>query len=76
MTKKYMKPSIAFQKLAMSSEASAGCTMELNFAEFYCPVLIPEWGETVFTEANCDWSNDDHYICYHVPSVGSNVFGS
>ena len=76
MKKSYIKPSIAFQKLAMSSDLSAGCTMELSSAEFSCPIMIPEWGETVFTESNCDWSNDDYYICYHVPTAGSNVFGS
>ena len=38
--------------------------------------LIPEWGETVFTEQNCDWSNDDYYVCYHVPTAGTNIFGS
>ena len=76
MAKNYVKPNIAFQKLAMSANLSASCSMDITFAEFVCPILIPEWGETVFTQQNCDWSNDQYYICYHVPTAGSNVFGS
>ena len=76
MAKIYQKPSITFQKLSMSSDFSAGCTYNVNFAEFACPILIPEWGETVYIENACDWSNDDIYICYHVPTAGTNVFGS
>ena len=76
MAKNYVKPNIAFQKLAMRSELSVGCTMDITFAEFVCPILIPEWGETVFTQNTCDWSNDQYYVCYHVPTAGSNVFGS
>ena len=72
----YIKPTITLEKLSMSSELSASCEFDINFAEFYCPILIPEWGETVFTNQNCDWSNDDYYVCYHVPTAGSNVFGS
>ena len=60
----------------MGSELSASCAMNVNFAEFVCPITIPEWGETVFQEHNCDWSNDDVYICYHVPTASMNVFGS
>ena len=61
----------------MSSDLSTGCSLDLAFAEFACPLLIPEWGETVFTDAlQCDWSNDDFYVCYHVPTAGSNVFNS
>ena len=76
MKKTYAKPNIAFKKLAMSSNLSSGCQIEQTFAEFSCPVLIPEWGETVFTQSNCDWSNDDYSICYHVPTASGNVFGS
>ena len=76
MAKKYVKPVVAFQELSLGTDVSAGCTMDITFAEFFCPILIPEWGETVFTEHNCDWSNDDYYVCYHVPTAGTNVFGS
>ena len=72
----YSKPTIAFQKLSVSADISAGCSMQVSFAEFSCPIMIPEWGETVFTANNCDWSNDEFYICYHVPTAGTNVFGS
>ena len=76
MANMYSKPNITFQKLSMSSDLSAGCTMQISFAEFSCPIMIPEWGETVFTADNCDWSNDEFYICYHVPTAGTTVFGS
>jgi hypothetical protein len=76
MKKKYIKPMISFQKLAMSSEVSGSCAMEITFAEWVCPVLIPEWGETVFQQDNCDWSNDTGYVCYHVPTISTNIFGS
>lgn len=76
MKKRYVKPLISFEPLALSSTLSASCEFDISYAEFSCPVLIPEWGETVFTEQNCDWSNDDIYICYHVPTASSNVFGS
>ena len=74
--KQYIKPTISFEKLAMSSSVSAHCEFNITFAEWVCPVLIPEWGETVFQQYNCDWSNDTGYICYHVPTISTNVFGS
>lgn len=74
--KKYTKPSVGFTQLTMNAALSTGCAMEITFAEFFCPVLIPEWGETVYQEHNCDWSNDDFYICYHVPTLATNVFSS
>lgn len=77
MAKRYTKPTIAFQNLSMGTDVSAGCSMDITFAEFFCPVMIPEWGETVFTEvSDCTWYNDEIYICYHVPTMDSNVFGS
>ena len=75
MAKQYVKPVIAFEPLELNSDFSSGCTVELQFAEFSCPVLIPEWGETVFNNT-CDWSNDDFNVCYHVPTASFNVFGS
>ncbi len=78
MAKNYIKPFVIFEKLTTSNPTSAGCSLNVDFAEFSCPITIPEWGETIFTNTNadCDWSNDDFYICYHVPTAGSNVFGS
>lgn len=76
MKKTYQKPAISFQSLAVSTDLSAGCAYEVNFAEFVCPVLIPDWGMTVFTERDCDMSNPDDFICYHVPTASFNVFGS
>lgn len=78
MAKKYVKPIISFQQLSMGADLSAGCSFDSSFAEFSCPILIPEWGEYVFSTdiVGCDWTNDDFYICYHVPTAGSNIFGS
>ena len=75
MAKKYVKPAIQFQKLNMSASLSAGCAFSATFAEMDCPVMIPEWGETVFNADNCDISGDE-FVCYHVPVASSNVFGS
>ncbi|MBQ6021535.1 MAG: hypothetical protein IJR51_10820 [Clostridia bacterium] len=79
MANNYIKPFITFEKLSMSNPTSASCALNVSFAEFSCPILIEEWGETVFATTSsprCDWTNDDFYICYHVPTAGSNVFGS
>ena len=76
MGKKYVKPSITFSKLSMGTEVYGRCATEINCAEFVCPVIIPELGETVFQENNCDWASEDMYVCYHVPMANMNVFGS
>ena len=76
MKKKYTKPTINFEDMSVRSGVSASCAMQITFAEWQCPVLIPEWGETVFQEDNCDWSNDSGYVCYHVPTISTNVFNS
>ena len=76
MNKKYNKPVIEFRSLATSA-ASTTCELISEFAEFSCPIMIPEWGETIFADIRvCDWTNDSGYICYHVPTAGSNVFSS
>ncbi|MBQ6268059.1 MAG: hypothetical protein IJK64_09870 [Clostridia bacterium] len=75
MARRYVKPAISFQRLDMSASLSAGCALSATFAEMDCPVMIPEWGETVFTERNCDLYGDE-FICYHVSAANSNVFGS
>ena len=67
---------IAFEKLSMNSSSGGGCALSATFEQFVCPVLIPEWGETVFASNTCDWYNDDGKICYHVPTISTNIFGS
>ena len=75
--KKYIKPTVSFESLIMSADVSAQCHLDITFAEWVCPVPIPEWGnETIYQEWNCDWSNDSGYVCYHVPTLTTNVFGS
>ena len=76
--RKYVKPAVSFQSLSMSSGVSSGCSLGQNFAEYSCPVLVPEWGLTFFGESNCDYSTPDVYdmVCYHVPTAGGNVFSS
>ena len=74
--RRYIKPTVTFETLALANDASGSCVFEITFQEFVCPVLIPEWGETVFQEYNCDWSNDSGFICYHVPTISTNIFGS
>ena len=77
--RKYVKPEIEFQDLALNSDLCSSCIMEMTFAEFSCPILIPEWGETIFTMDNCDIAGDGvdgSEICYHIPTLDGNVFGS
>ena len=78
MAKQYIKPFICFEPIAMNSDLSGGCSIDAEFAEFSCQVHIPEWGgETIFTDSlNCDWSNDEGNICYHISSISTTVFGS
>ena len=79
MARNYIKPMLTFEKLSLNNPASANCSLNADFAEFSCPIMIEEWGETIFaanSSPRCDWTNDDFYICYHVPTAGSNVFGS
>lgn len=74
--KKYSKPIINFEKLSIGTDLGGSCALSMNFADFVCPIIIPEVGETVFQEYNCDWTGDDYYLCYHVPTMDMNVFGS
>lgn len=76
MKKKYEKPTIVYESFSLSSSISAECAFTITFAEWECPVYIEEWGETVYQEWNCDWSNDEGYVCYHVPTLTTQVFGS
>lgn len=76
MKKSYAKPNITFESFSLSSNIAEECVLEITFAEWECPVLIPEWGETVYQEWNCDWSNEEGYICYHVPTLSTRIFGS
>ena len=77
MAKQYVKPMISFEKLAISSNGSAGCAFDAEFAPFSCPVHIPGWGdETIFNAGTCTWYNEDDSVCYHVPTESTNIFGS
>lgn len=75
--KKYTKPTIAFQNIALSSGLSSACAIlaDTDFSFDSCPILIPEWGETIFNDTMCTWSSQDNF-CYHVPTASSNIFES
>ena len=77
--KKYSKPSIIFESFKLSDVVTDQCALTITFAEWECPVEIPEWGETVYQEyTGCDWTPQDvgGSICYHVPTVTTSIFGS
>lgn len=79
MKKTYSKPIITFESFALSTNIAEECTMDITFAEWDCPVLIPEWGETVYQEyTGCDWTPQESgwSICYHVPTLSTRIFGS
>lgn len=76
MKKTYTKPNISFESFSLSANIAEECIFEITFAEWECPVYIPEWDETVYQEWNCDWSNDSGFVCYHVPTITTRVFGS
>ena len=75
MKKAYIKPDVSFHNLAISTSASAGCSVQASFQMGTCPIKVGAWGETVFLENNCDLSNDD-FVCYDVPLSSSDVFES
>ncbi len=78
MAKQYIKPMISFEKLSVASNASGSCEFSSDFAPYVCPLYVPEWGETIFTqESGCDWyGSNGESICYHVPADSSTIFGS
>lgn len=79
MGNKYIKPLIRLENLNMSSNVSSGCSQAPTAPEYSCPVMIPEWGETIFTQnTDCFWDTPDMYdtVCYHVPFGDGNVFTS
>ena len=79
MKKSYMKPTIAFESLAVSANVSSGCAfLSTNSAAYICPVVDEEAGWTIFSDyALCIMvpeSNDQ--VCYDIPIINSNVFSS
>ena len=74
---KYIKPQIGFESLSLGSELYPSCAISVTFSEFVCPIPIPDWGnQTIFQEYNCDWSNGEEFVCYHVPMESMNIFSS
>ena len=78
--KNYMKPSISFQFFNLTANASGGCSIESNQAEYECKVGIPDWpGEYLIGDsAPCtvDGDPEDFGICYNVPVGDARVLGS
>lgn len=78
MKKKYISPALYVSNLSMASGVASGCLIPANYAEYGCPVTIPEWGMTIFTETDCEFSAPgiDDLICYHVPFADNSIFSS
>lgn len=79
MSKKmYTAPVVMAANFGLSTGVSSGCAAKATFAEFTCPVEVPEWGLTFFGDDICDYSTPDgnDMVCYHVPTADSNVFTS
>ena len=79
LKKKYLKPEINFESLALSTDISSGCSMLSQNSPNQCVIYYPQWGMTLLTE---EMSGDAYppggmdYICYHVPVADNNVFES
>ena len=78
--KKYVKPSISFFELNLSTSISTGCNIYSNNAEYQCPVQVPgQPGLTIFEKGTgcvAYSPNMQDTICYHVPLEGMSVFES
>ena len=79
LKKKYLKPEINFESLALSTDISSGCSMLSQNSPNQCVIYYPQWGMTILTEEmSCDAypPGGMDYICYHVPVADNNVFES
>lgn len=80
MKKAYAKPEILFDCFELAEGLTANCiAIQTNNARNVCPVTIPEWGMTVFTDASgCDivGQGGNDKICYEIPAHSSTVFVS
>ena len=79
LKKKYNKPTITFESLALSTNIAAGCAfISTNSAEYICPVIDEESGWTIFADnAVCNMTpRPGETICYDIPLANSNVFES
>lgn len=79
LKKKYNKPIITFESLALSTNIAAGCAfISTNSAEYICPVIDEESGWTIFSDkAVCMMTpKPGDTICYDIPLANSNIFES
>ena len=79
MKKKYIKPAIKFECLALSENIASGCAfISTNSAEYVCPVVDEESGWTIFVSNGMCLVvfGPDDTICYDIPLANSNVFES
>ena len=76
----YVKPAICFDSFELCTGIAAECEMIGSNQESYaCPVLIPQWGLSIFIDlTNCNLHPPEQMdtICYHVPTADNNVFNS
>lgn len=80
--KKYAKPELFYESLALSQSIATGCEGIAMFGESVCPVKVDvsDIELMIFQTAGagCEFvpPNPDDLICYHAPSESNNVFGS
>lgn len=80
MKKKYISPQICFDDFAVSANIAACELMGSNSAKYFCPVLDPELGYTIYDKSNggtcASEPQDGESLCYGVPAEDYNVYMS
>ncbi len=78
--KKYVRPGIHFESLAIGTNISSSCEGIANFAAGLCSVTVNVGFDLeIFQLENvCPYTGPDvnDLVCYHAPSDNNNVFTS
>lgn len=74
----YVSPMIGFHTLQINASIANSCAETATFDLYGCPMTVPGFPFTIFTQANCETygAGYEDMICYHVPVDGMNVFSS
>jgi hypothetical protein len=80
---KYRKPTILFQPMALAANITASCSNGIDHSDpGTCSATDPVDGSNIFTtycevvmEPDWDFDKNDG-ICYHVPTLSSNIYMS